>query len=267
MNHKRNQLVDLNNAGAYRIPVSRVEGRTFISNGQRFYDFCSCNYLGYEFDPHVHATAQAYAENWGVLSGWSRMEADSQVYLDLEQRICDWLAAPKTLLGMSVTMNGFSIMPGIAKKGVILADSLLHTVVWEAARLARDHGAELVKFRHQDMADLERLLEAHADRSPKIVAVDGVYSISTVHAPIRALQALCEKYDAWLYVDDAHGFGILGEAPSAANPYGKGGKGVVAHAGGDYSRTFYVTSFGKAFCAQNAFTVIPSAYEEDVRAM
>ena len=110
-----------------------------------------------------------------------------------------------------------------------------------------------------------RLLVEHRHLHPKLIAVDGVYSVSTELAPIRELQALCEAYDAFLYVDDAHGFGILGRDPSAQNPYGTTGSGCITHAGGGYDRTFYVAGFAKSFCAATAFATIPDRFADRVR--
>ncbi|MEQ1878997.1 MAG: pyridoxal phosphate-dependent aminotransferase family protein, partial [Bdellovibrionia bacterium] len=202
---------------------------------------------------------------WGNVAGWSRMEADPDIYGALENRLGSMFGGSKIHLSMTITMLGFSIVPAIVQKGMIFADKKLHTVVWEACRLARDHGAQISRFEHQNMADLERLLIEHRDVSPKMIAVDGVYSISTELAPIKELQALCAKYDAWLYVDDAHGFGILGQGPTSSNPYGTGGSGVVNYFGGDYDRTFYVSGFAKAFCSSSAFTTIPRLFKDNLR--
>jgi 8-amino-7-oxononanoate synthase len=137
-------------------------------------------------------------------------------------------------------------------------------VVWEACRLARDHGATLARFEHQNLADLEAKLQQCKQNGPKLICVDGVYSISSEYAPIPELQALCQKYGAWLLVDDAHGFGILGRNPRK-NSYGNDGSGVCNYFHGDFKRTFYVASFGKSFCNHTAFVTMPDEYPESLR--
>ncbi len=172
-----NQLDLLDRSGLFNLPVSLSRGREFVSRGRKYADFCSTNYLSYEFDPRVHAAAYEYGRLWGCITSWSRMEADCSIYLDLEKRVREWIGCPDVLLGLTITMTGFSIIPAIAEKGIILTDHTLHTVVWEACRLARDHGAKLVKFKHQDLNDLERLLKEYENVTPKLIAVDGVYSV------------------------------------------------------------------------------------------
>lgn len=261
----KNQLTDLDTAGLAMITALELEGRRFSDGKRSYIDYCTTNYLGFDFRSEMHEHASGFAKTWGTLTGWSRLEADPVIYSNLEKRITSFLGSGETILSHTITITNFSLIPAIAKKGVIFCDSKVHTVVWEACRLARDHGARIERFTHQDLADLERKLIGHKNVSPKLIAVDGVYSISTEFAPIRELQALCEKYDAWLYVDDAHGFGVLGENPSELSPYGHGGQGLIAYAGGNYDRTFYVTSFGKAFCTHTAFATIPKKYPESLR--
>lgn len=261
----KNQLTDLDTAGLAMISALEIQGRKFTDGHRNYIDYCTTNYLGFDFRDEMHDHASTYTKAWGTLTGWSRLEADPVIYPNLEKRITSFLGSGETILSHTITITNFSLIPAIAKKGVIFCDSKVHTVVYEACRLARDHGAQLKRFKHQDLDDLEAQLKENAAISPKLIAVDGVYSISTEFAPIRELQALCEKYDAWLYVDDAHGFGVLGENPSAQYPYGRNGKGIIAYAGGNYDRTFYVTSFGKAFCTHTAFATIPKQYPESLR--
>lgn len=262
----KNQLSYLDQIGLMNLPITAWRGREFVSQGKIYIDYASTNYLGFDFDPHLHKKGTEYVEKWGSISGWSRLEVDPGIYENLENRLNSFIGSKKIHLSHTITITNFSIIPPIVQKGIIFTDYKVHTVVWEACRLARDHGAQIVRFRHQDTNHLEELLKQHQNVHPKLIAVDGVYSISTELAPIRELQALCRKYNAWLYVDDAHGFGVLGENPTAENPFGVKGNGIVRHADGDFSRTFYVSSFGKAFCTYTAFSTIPEEYQENLRA-
>lgn len=262
-----NQLAVLDEVGLFHVPVAAIRGKEVVSTDGRIYiDFCQTSYLSFEFDPLLNERGCAWTRTWGAVPGWSRMEANAALYDAFEARLGRLLHARRVLTLPTITITNFSLIPGIAQKGLIVADKQVHTVVWEACRLARDHGATLRSFRHQDLADLERVLVDHADLHPKLIAVDGVYSISTELAPMAELQALCERHGAFLYVDDAHGFGILGQDPATENPYGLTGNGCVAHGGGDYRRTFYVSGFAKAFCAATAFVTIPDEYHENVQA-
>ncbi len=245
--------------------VHKQEGRLLKGARRDLIDYATTNYLGWDFHPKFLEQGTKRHQEWGSLSGWSRLEIDAPLYLGIEERIARLIGAKEAILSHTITVTNFSIIPAIARKGTIFCDQKVHTVVWEACRLARDHGAGLEKFRHQDLAHLDELLGKVKGSEPKLICVDGVYSISSERAPIRELQALCRKHDAWLLVDDAHGFGILGASPSASKPYGNGGGGVVRQAGGDYGRTFYVASMGKAFCTHTAFVTIPTEYTHSLR--
>jgi 8-amino-7-oxononanoate synthase len=262
----QSQLDKLYSSGLLGINIKKVfrDGRTFNDGQHDWVDFCSTNYLGFDQDELLHTMGCDFSRQWGPIAGWSRLEADFDIYKDLEERICSFIGCPEVYLCHSITATNFSIIPNIAKNGIMFTDHKVHTVVWEAARLARDHGASIARFQHQDLNHLEDLLKKHRKTSPKLILVDGVYSISSEHAPIREMQDLCEKYQAWLYIDDAHGFGLLGRNPTPENPYGFGGRGIVDYYSGNYNRTFYVSSFGKAFCTATAFAVIPKEYPENV---
>jgi len=252
-------------SGLFHLVAERAEGREFRVEGNPAVDFCQTNYLGLDFHPRFLEEAGKTFRAWGSLTPTSRMEIDPVIFPKIEERIANLLGAEQVHLGSTITQLGFSLIPGIVEKGTIFADSKLHTVVYEACRLARDHGARIVRFEHQNLRDLEQRLKECKEPGPKLIAVDGVYSISTEMSDLPALQRLCEEFDAFLYVDDAHGFGIFGEAPSVEHPWGTGGGGVVRHLGTGYTRTFYASSFGKAFCTQGAFITIPSGFKRDVK--
>lgn len=259
-----NQLDAFTEVGLSRIRVNSVDGRELHTPHGTLIDYCTTSYLGIDFHPHMHEVGSRYARDWGSLTGWSRLEADSPIYSDTEARISKFLGVKETILAHTITITNFSVMSAIVGRGVIIADSKVHSVVYEAARLARDHGATLTRFKHQDLSDLRSKLEENRKAENILIAVDGVYSISTEQAPIIELQKLAKEFGAWLYVDDAHGFGVLGRK-SPQSPYGLGGRGIIDHHGGDYARTFYVTSFGKAYCTHSAFITIPDEYKVSLR--
>ncbi|MBX3018964.1 MAG: pyridoxal phosphate-dependent aminotransferase family protein [Bdellovibrionaceae bacterium] len=262
---KFEQLKKLDESRLYNLPIEAVNGRELSSRGRKLLDFVNTNYLGFEFDLAHSIRAEEYQRQWGSLCGWSRMEIDADIYPTLEKRVSEFLGAKETLLSHTITLTNFSLIPGIVGKGTLFCDEIVHAVVFEACRLARDHGAQLKRFKHQNWEDLEAQLKDPSLPSPKLICVDGVYSVSSEIADIRRLHELCRKYDAYLYVDDAHGFGVLGENPTVENPYGTGGTGVVRHFGENFERIFYVTSFGKAFSSHTAFAAIPDAYQENYR--
>lgn len=262
---KINQLELLNKSTLVGVPMKSMKGRILQTPFGTTIDYCTTNYLGFDYHPELHRQGSLLSQEWGNLVGTSRLEVDAEIFSNLEGRISRWLGAKEVILGHTITVTGFSCMPKLVGQGLALVDSKLHNVVYEACRLAKGHGATLDRFNHQDLQHLEDKLKQHRDLFPKIVAVDGVYSISSERAPIPEMAALCEKYDAFLYVDDAHGFGVLGRNSSVQNPYGCGGRGTVDLMGTKLDRIFYVSSFAKAFCTHYAFIAVPHAYEEMLR--
>lgn len=261
---RANQLHDLTKASLTRQRMKKQDGRLLSINNQQKIDYVTTNYLGWDFHPLLAEKGMKNFKDWGSLSGWSRLEVDPDIYHELEERIAKFIGCKEVILSHTITITNFSIIPAIARKGVIFCDQKVHTVVWEACRLARDHGAALEKFNHQDMQDLEDKLSKSDINQVKLICVDGVYSISSEYAPIKKLQDLCEKYNAWLLVDDAHGFGVLGR-DATEESYGTDGSGVINYFNGNYKRTFYVASFGKSFCNHTAFVTIPDDFTESLR--
>jgi len=260
----KNQIAELDELGLIGLKIEKMEGREIVCQGKTLVDYATTNYLGFENEPSLHELGVKYAKEWGATVGWSRLEADCHLYPKVETQIAQQLGVDKIHLSLSVTTTGFSLLYPLVGKGIVFADREVHAVVFEGARLARDHGAKLVSFRHQDLGHLEALLKEHAAIEPKVICIDGVYSVSSEKAPIPELQALAKRYNAWLYVDDAHGFGIYGRNPFGTNTFGVGGSGIVDYFGGDYSRTFYVGSFAKAFCTVGCFVVIPKEFGGNV---
>jgi 7-keto-8-aminopelargonate synthetase-like enzyme len=139
--------------------------------------------------------------------------------------------------------------------GVILKDTESHHSIQEGCIRAQANGAEFASFPHSDVDDLERKLKRFRPGRTKIIATDGVYSMGSSHPPLLEYVRLAKKYNALLYVDDAHGFGVIGEKPDAELPYGHRGNGIVRHFGLDYvsDRIVFVAGLSKAFSSYAAF--------------
>jgi 7-keto-8-aminopelargonate synthetase-like enzyme len=139
--------------------------------------------------------------------------------------------------------------------GVILTDAAAHHSIAEACMRAQADGTEWVEFRHNDIQDLTNKLGKYPHARTKIIATDGVYSMGSPNPPLADYARLAKQYNATLYVDDAHGFGVIGANPDEALPYGYGGVGIVRHAGLDLQRDriVYVAGLSKAFSSYAAF--------------
>lgn len=213
--------------------VDSPQGRVLLVDGLPRLNFCGNDYLGLANDPRLgEAMAQA-VRDYGVGSGASHLVCGHQApHEALEQVFAGWLGFGAALGFANGYMANLGVISALLGRGdAVFADKLNHASLNDGCLLSR---AEFQRFAHQDLAGLARQLAASKARR-KLIAVDAVYSMDGDLAPLPALLALAEQYDAWLYVDDAHGFGVLGE-----------GRGSLAHWGLASPRLIYLATLGKA---------------------
>jgi 7-keto-8-aminopelargonate synthetase-like enzyme/NAD(P)-dependent dehydrogenase (short-subunit alcohol dehydrogenase family)/acyl carrier protein len=236
--------------------VDAQERRKVLIDGRWRVDFASCNYLGFDLEPEIMAAIPRAVEAWGVHPSWTRAVASPALYAELERELADTVGAAHTLVFPSISLLHLGVLPALAGvNGVILKDAESHHSIHEACQRAQADGVEWVEFRHNDVEDLERRLARIRLDRPKIIATDGAYSMGSANPPLKEYARLAEAYNATLYVDDAHGFGIFGADPDDALPYGHGGNGIVRQMGLDYERDriVYVAGLSKAFSSYAAF--------------
>ncbi len=236
--------------------VTEQQQRKLRVDGSWVYDFASCNYLGLDLHPEVIAAILPAIEKWGVHPSWTRAVASPAIYDELEQELADLVAAPSVLVFPAITLLHMGVMPILAgHDGVIFKDISAHRSIDEACRLAQNGGAKFINFRHNDVEDLERKLAQYPYEQTKIIAIDGVYSMSGAYPPLPEFARLAKQYNAWVYMDDAHGMGIIGENPTPKRHYGYKGNGIVRHFGMDYAkdRLIYVSGLSKSYSSFGAF--------------
>ena len=236
--------------------AEKQQGRRILVDGRWRIDLASCNYLGLDFHPDVMAAIPPAIAEWGVHPSWTRAVASPKIYDDLERELAAFVGAPTTLVFPSISLLHAGVIPILAGyDGVILKDSEAHHSMHEGCIRAQSNGAEVVTFPHSDIDDLARKLAKYRLNRTKIIATDGVYSMGSSHPPLLEYVRLAKTFNATLYVDDAHGFGIIGERPDAALPYGYRGNGMVRHFGLDYceDRIVYVAGMSKSFSSYAAF--------------
>jgi 8-amino-7-oxononanoate synthase len=187
------------------------------------------------------------------------MAASPELYELLEARLAGLLGAEDALVLPTISLIAVGLLPALAGKGgALFADKFVHKVNHDGCRLARDMGAQLVSFVHTDLDALEALLQRHADAPTRTIVVDGILSTTGRAPDVPRLAALARQYDAILYIDDAHGFGVLGEDPTPQRPYGRRGNGVVRHFGLAYDNILYVSGLSKAYSSLGAFIACPA---------
>src|SRR5881394_3546251 len=203
--------------------VEELDGRMIRVGDQWLADFASCNYLGFDLERQIIDAIPAYLEQWGTHPSWSRLLGSPVLYTQIEERLAELLGAEDTLVLPTITLIHMSVIPVLAGSGTIYVESRAHKTIYEGCQLAASRGATLKRFRFEDPDDLERLLKQRGG-SPRLICVDGVNSMTGNAIDLAAFAALARTYNALLYVDDAHGFGVIGEqSEDQLSPYGNRG--------------------------------------------
>jgi 8-amino-7-oxononanoate synthase len=238
--------------------IDEIDGRMIRIGDQWLADFASCNYLGFDLDAEIIAAIPEYLEKWGTHPSWSRMLGSPVLYEQIEDRLTELLGCEDVLVLPTITLIHLSIIPVLAGEGTILVDNRAHKTVYDGCQFASARGATVKRFRFEDPDDLERLLRE--DRSStRLICMDGVNSMTGNAPDLRDFARLARRYDALLYVDDAHGFGVIGErSPDEPNPYGLRGNSVVRYFDESYDRIVLVSGFSKSYSSLAAFIACPS---------
>lgn len=244
-----------------------IKGRMIRFGDHWVADFASCNYLGFDLENEIIESIEPALKKWGVHPSWCRLVASPNLYAKAEEAIAHLIGAEETLMLPTVTLISIGVIPALlGKDGVLFLDKSAHMTMYEAAKMARDSGSQLFSFAHADMAGLEAMLETHKAKVKKVILLDGTYSMTGNYVNVPKMVELAKKYDAILYIDDAHGFGVVGEKPDAALPYGHRGNGVVKHFGFDYDNILYVGGLSKAYSSLAAFIACNKRMKEFIKA-
>lgn len=214
-----------------------IDGRDYLA-------FSSNDYLGLANHPELIASACDGARLYGVGAGASHLiNGHSAAHHDLEVALAAFTGFPRALLFSTGYMANIGMVTALAgREDAVFADKLNHASLNDAALLSR---AQFIRYPHCDLAALEqRLATVQARR--KLVISDAVFSMEGDIAPIRRLIALCERYHAWLLLDDAHGFGVLGEQ-------GRGSLFLSKNAHSHSPNLVYMATLGKAAGVFGAF--------------
>lgn len=212
-----------------------------VADGEPLLSFASNDYLGLANHPALIAAFQLAAVEAGVGGGASHLiTGHHQFHHQAEQSLADFIGLPAGLLFSTGYMANMGIIAALmGRDDAIFADKLNHASLNDAALLSR---ATLHRYAHQNLAQLEKLLKQSTAKR-KLVVVDAVFSMDGDFAPVPELLVLCEQYDAYLLLDDAHGFGVLG----------KQGRGILDYFNVQSSRIIYMATLGKAAGVAGAF--------------
>jgi 8-amino-7-oxononanoate synthase len=237
--------------------IEEIDGRMIRVGDRWLADFASCNYLGLDLDREVIGSIPAFLERWGTHPSWSRLLGSPALYPEIEERLAALLGAEDTLVFPTITLIHMSVIPVLAGSGTIYVESRAHKTIYEGCQLAGARGATVKRFQFEDADDLERLLKENGP-TPRLICVDGVNSMTGNAIDLAQFARLAREYDALLYVDDAHGFGVIGErSDDELSPYGIRGNSIVKHAGESYDHVLLVSGLSKAYSSLAAFLTCP----------
>jgi 8-amino-7-oxononanoate synthase len=241
-------------AGLFRTRrmLDSAQGPHVVVDGRRLLAFASNDYLGLANDPAIVAAAKRGADDWGAGAGASHLVSGHQrPHAELEHALARFVAPCADAAGLlfsSGYLANLAVLTTLAGRGdAIFSDRLNHASLIDGVRLSR---AEVVRYPHLDAEAVEARLRASAAKR-RIITTDAVFSMDGDIAPLRELLDLAERYDAWLHVDDAHGFGVLGD-----------GRGSLAHGGLASERIVYVGTLGKSAGVAGAFVAAHEAVIE-----
>ena len=234
--------------------VEQADGLDIVINGRRMTMMCSNEYLGLSSHPEVRRAAKEAIDQWGTSPCGSRLANGSRGYhIELEEELAAFLGKEACHVSVAGYMACVSSLSSLAQRDdALIVDKRIHAALWDGVRLS---GAEVERFTHEDMRSLRALLAQLDPGQPKIIAIDGVYSMEGHIASLPEIVALADEYSAFLVVDDCHGFGVLG----------RDGRGVADHFGLDKQVDLICGSFSKSLASTGGFIASTRATIEYLR--
>ncbi len=215
-----------------------------MSNRENVLMIGSNNYMGLTSDPRVKQAAIAATEKYGSGCSGSRfLNGTLDLHVTLEKELARFMRKESALLFSAGFLANLGIISAIAGRGdYILCDRANHASIYDGCRLSF---AKMFKYEHNDMDDLEKLLQKLGTDSPKLIVTDGVFSMEGDLANLPEIVRLARKYNARILVDDAHGIGVLG----------KNGRGTAEYFGLEDEVDMIMGTFSKSFASLGGFLV------------
>jgi 8-amino-7-oxononanoate synthase len=223
------------------IPMSNNEGTESVYQGRCLIMCGSNNYLGLTTHPRVRQAAIDAIQRYGTSCTGSRFANGSlELHEQLERELAEFVGKEAALIfttGMQVNLGTISALVG--RGDYVILDKEDHASIVDGSKLS---WGKMERFRHNDLKDLEHLLAKLPEDKGKLVIVDGLYSMGGDLAPLPEMIPICQKYEARLMVDDAHGMGVFG-----------GGRGTSAHFGVTDQVDLIMSTFSKSFASIGGF--------------
>lgn len=226
----------------YFTPIQKVRGNTVSVDGEKMIMVGSNNYLGLINHPKVQRAARKAVTRYGVATCGSRfLNGTLDIHVELEKKLAEFLGKEEAIVFSTGFQTNLGIISTLAgKSDAVFADRGDHASIVDACRLSF---ANIYKFKHNDMNDLERLLVSEEKEAGKLIVVDGVFSMEGDLSNLPEIVRIAEKYDAKILVDDAHGVGVMG----------KNGRGTAEHFGLENEIDLVMGTFSKSFASLGGY--------------
>jgi len=238
------QAIEENHCNFFNIVMEDIHSATeAVINGQPMLLAGTNNYLGLTFNEEcIQASCQAIEKEGTGTTGSRMANGTFSGHLALEQELSVFFNRKQTIVFSTGYVANLAILSTIVGSGeVILLDADCHASIYDGCRLG---GAEVIRFRHNDAADLEKRLKRLEKRHTNVlIVVEGIYSMMGDRAPLSDIVALKKKYGAYLVVDEAHSLGVLGQ----------NGRGLAEEANVEDSVDFIIGTFSKSLGAIGGF--------------
>ena len=242
--------------------IDEIDGRMIRVGDRWLADFASCNYLGFDLDRDIIEAVPAALEAWGTHPSWSRLLGSPALYEQIETRLTELLGCEDSLVLPTITHIHMSVIPLLAASGTIFLDERAHKTIFDGCQAAKSRGAAVRRFRFEDPDHLDELMRTERDPT-RLVCMDGVNSMTGNPPDLLAFAEVARRHGALLYVDDAHGFGVIGErGPEETCPYGMRGNSIVRYAGATYHNLVLVGGFSKSYSSLLAFIACPTEVKQ-----
>ncbi len=233
-----NEIQALKEQGLF-INIRTIEsavGAWIQVDGKRVLNLCTNNYLGFANHPKLKAAAKKAIDEYGVGPAAVRSIAGTQtLHRELEKKLAAFKGVEDTISVQSGLLANQAVIPTITTADdVIFSDELNHASIIDGTRLAK---AKVVRYKHNDVADLEAKLKSEPAARNRLIISDGVFSMDGDVAPMKEIVEIAEKYNALTMTDDAHGEGVLGRA----------GRGIADHFGLHGRVDIEIGTLSKAF--------------------
>jgi 8-amino-7-oxononanoate synthase len=242
--------------------IDEIDGRMIRIGDHWLADFASCNYLGFDLDREIIEAVPGYLDKWGTHPSWSRLLGSPVLYGDIEERLTELLGCQDTLVMPTITHIHMAVIPVLAAGGTIFLDRRAHKTIYDGCEFATARGATVKRFAFEDVDELESLLRKDTAET-RMICMDGVNSMTGNCPDLRAFADVAHRYGALLYVDDAHGFGVIGErSANELSPLGVSGNSIVRHLDLDYDGLVLVAGLSKAYSSLAAFIACPTELKQ-----